>query len=115
MVLENLLFWAAAKGQTSDQLQQAIDWSRDWLGREQEWTTPLMADVRFAAGRVPELPVVAQRTGRSPEDIDRLVTALLRHPGRASAVATALERAGKSSLDVACSRCIEDVKSTNGM
>ncbi len=39
LILQNLLFWAAADRQTADQLAEAIEWSREWLGKEQEWIT----------------------------------------------------------------------------
>ena len=45
-ILQSLLFWAADAKQTDSQLQQAIDWSQSWLGKEQEWLPLMMSVIR---------------------------------------------------------------------
>ena len=47
LILQNLLFWAAADGQTADQLTKAIEWSREWCAKEREWSTPLTLDFQL--------------------------------------------------------------------
>jgi hypothetical protein len=63
VILHNLLFWAADKNQTGAQLQQAIDWSRTWLGKEASWTTPVIADAQLQRDIIRDLPSPFGRSG----------------------------------------------------
>ncbi len=58
VILQNILFWAADKRQTIDDLQRAIDWSKGWLGKESSWTTPVVVDAQSQRDRIRELPSV---------------------------------------------------------
>ncbi len=114
LVLQSLLFWATADGQTGDQLQQAIEWSQSWLGREQEWITPLTADHQRQRQVLREILFSHSQSDLRPVDIERLHSWFSIVPGERQRWQRLLN-VQEATFRAGVQLCIDDVRDQGDM